>query len=178
MVEHTGSGELIPDVSSISGTAQTASTLIATAPKPAAGEYLGRDMAADFSGLVQSSTQEINLNAAAVSALNAHQLTILAARDRAELDAQSERLRNNSLRDRLSTTETEREVLRERLSAEQRAAGEKQGAADKDGNLKVVIGAVFGFIPFAYEKAGAAGAVVMGVIGLALLLIARNSRTP
>ena len=131
MVEHTGSGELIPDVSSISGTAQTASTLIATAPKPAAGEYLGRDMAADYSGLVQSS-QQVILNAAAVSALNAHQLTILAARDRAERDARSERLQNNSLRDRLAAAETEREVLRERLSAEQKAARDARYAARKN----------------------------------------------
>jgi hypothetical protein len=88
MVEHTGSGELIPDVSAISGTAQTASTVVLTAPPPVSGDYLGRNMAADYSGLVQSS-QEVVLNAAAVSALNANHLALTAGKERAEREAQS-----------------------------------------------------------------------------------------
>lgn len=118
-------------------------------------------MAADLSGIAQSSEPAM-LSPLVVSLINSHHITLEKGKVAAEREAQSERLNAKDLRDRLATAETGREVLRERLEGIQSAS--KQTVV-----LSGIGGAAFGFVPYAYDKTNTIGALVMGLIGIALL---------
>ncbi len=169
MVEPTGKGALVPELPEMHGqTAQTAPTVVQTlaivSVPPPSNQYLGQDIAADYSGLVQESG-ELVLNRAAVSAFNSHMMTLKEARLQAECLSAAERTKNDALSLRATDAERDVAVLKSRLESER-----------QNSSLRLVLnalgGAAVGFIPYSYDKGGIGGGLVVACFGAVLLVAA------
>jgi hypothetical protein len=171
MAEIKGTGDLVPDLPEPHGqSAQTAPTVAIVVASPSRpSEYLGQDLAADYSGIVLASRQVV-LNDAAVSALNSHMLTLREGKKQAESELLIERAQNKTLTGRASDAEKDVAVLQTKLSAERESSSTRVF-------LNALGGAAVGFMPYAYDKTGAIGALVVGLFGGALLLKAWRSQT-
>jgi hypothetical protein len=167
MVETAGSGELVPELPELEGqTAQTAPTItqsvIVVARTPS--QYLGQDIAADYSGLVQESG-EIRFDRAAVSLINSHLISLKEAKLQAEQACAEERTKNTTLTTRATDAEKQAAVLDTKLTSER-----------QNSSLRLVFnalgGVALGVVPFASDKAGLAGGLLAGAFGIALLIAA------
>jgi hypothetical protein len=172
MTDKNQTAEDIPEVPEVPGgkaaqTVGTSQTVILH--NEASGGVLGRDLAADLSGMAAAST-DTPINRALVSSVNYVMGVQKEAMQRAEAVADKKEAECVNLR------AAEKAALIEVASLKATLVGVREGSS-----LRAVIntlsGVVLGLTPFAYEKGGVWGALAVAVIGAALIRAAW-SRNP
>lgn len=127
-------------------------------------DILGRDIAADLSGMAASST-EVPLNRALVSSINYVMASQKGAMERAEEHAKAKEAECVALRAEAKAASIEVASLKATLAGLRESSG-----------LRAVIntlsGVVLGLTPFAYDKGGFWGAVVVAAVGVVLIGVA------